>query len=107
MSGAAYEAGSVFEIIAELFDGFAIFSECGGDSPNRKRNIHEAGGFEESLFLRAEAIYLQLDESRELVRDGDFKIREGSGLMPFCVAAFAHAHEGSLCYEVIENGVGE
>ena len=46
----------MFEIIAELFDGFGIFSEGGGYSPNRKRNVHEAGGFEESLFLGTEAI---------------------------------------------------
>ena len=76
MSGAAYEAGSMFEIIAELFDGLGIFSEGSGYSPNRKRNVHEAGGFEESLFLGAEAIDFQFNESRELMRDRDFEIGE-------------------------------
>ena len=107
MSGAAYEAGSVFEIIAELFDGFGIFSEGGGYSPNRKRNVHEARSFEESLFLRAEAIDFQFDESRELVRDGDFEIGERGSLMPSSVTSFADAHKRSLRDHVIENGVGE
>jgi hypothetical protein len=107
VSSTTDQAGAAFEVIAELFDGFGIFSERRGCSPNRKRDFHEAGGFEEPLFLRAEAIDFQLDETRELMRDRDFEIGEGSGLMPSGAAAFTDAHEGSLRDKVIENRGGK
>ena len=74
MSGTTDEACSVFEVIAELFDGFGIFSEGRSCSPNWKGDVHETAGFEDSLFLWAETIDFQLDKSRELVRAGDVEI---------------------------------
>jgi hypothetical protein len=68
------QACSAFEVIAELFDGFGIFFEDCGCSPNRKGDVHETAGFENPLFLRGETIDFQLDESREFVRNADVEI---------------------------------
>ena len=81
MTCATYEAGSVFQIIAELFDTFCDFlPSAAAAAQTGNAMFMRLPASRSRLFLRTEAIDFQFDRVRQFLRNADFEIGARSEL---------------------------